>query len=214
MQKIGSVLLADDHDVIMKGIHQILINHFHVDEIVMLKDSEEVLDAIQKRQFDLYILDLEFNEMSGYKFITEIRTLYPDAKIIINTVHEEIWYINDLLKMDVDGIVAKKSSEQYLQNCIEDVVNGKRFLCPRLAEVKDRCSSYNKKIRSKSSQITPTELQVLRYIDKGLTSKEIASQMCVSENTIETHRKNLILKLNVTNVAQLVSVAIRHRLIE
>lgn len=211
---IDSILIADDHELIMMGTCAILQESFNIGEVVMFTDPDEVVNVVNDRHFDLYILDLEFKEVSGFNLVKNIRRKHTDAKIIINTMHEEIWNVNQLLELNVNGIILKKSSKEYLVEAVHAVMQGKQFLCPRFEELKEKCSDYKKRLRTKNSRLTKTEANVLKYIVEGNTSKSIAEALHVSEDTIEVHRKNLFIKLEAKNVAHLVSIAIRQRLVE
>lgn len=211
---IEKILIADDHELIMMGTSTILRESFDIGEIVMLTSPEEVINLVNTRNFDVYILDLEFKESSGFNLVKQIRKKHADARIIINTMHEEIWNVNQLLELNVNGIILKRSSREHLTQAVVVAMQNKQFLCPRFEELKGKCPDYKQKLRTKNSCLTKTETRVLKYIVEGHTSKSIADTMHVSEDTIEVHRKNLFIKLEAKNVAHLVSIAIRQRLVE
>lgn len=212
--KIKSILIADDHELIMVGINSILKEHFTIDEIVMLTNPQDVIDQVDKRLFDLYILDLEFKDITGFSLIKHIRKKDPNAKIIVNTMHEEIWNVNQLLELGTNAIILKRSSGEYLKHAVTAVMKNKQFLCPKFEKLKEKYAIYRKRVKSKNSQLTQTEQIVLKYIVEGYTSKAIAEALSVSEDAIEAHRKNLFIKLEARNVAHLVSIAIRQQLVE
>ena len=96
--KIGKILIADDHELVIDGIKNLLHESFIIEDIITFTEPEKIPDEVKKEQFDLYILDLEFKGMSGFELIESIRKEDPDARIIVVTMHEEIWNINYLLK--------------------------------------------------------------------------------------------------------------------
>lgn len=214
MLTMKNVLVADDHELIIKGICDILNEKFSIDNVITFTNPEKILEAVKEQTFDLYILDLEFQEMSGFDLIEQIRKKYSNAKIIVVTMHEEIWNANRLFELDVNGIVLKKASSAYLAEAIEAVMDNKQFLCPKFEKLKERNIAYKKRKKSKDSQPSPSELVVLKYLAEGYTSKQIAKTLCVTEDTIEAHRKSLFVKLEARNAAHLASIAIRQRLIE
>jgi DNA-binding NarL/FixJ family response regulator len=208
------VLVADDHELILTSIRSILVNKFSInsDNISVFTSSGQVLDEIKNVKYDLYILDLEFQELSGFDLIQSIREKDCDARIIICTMHQEVWNINRLLDADVDGVILKNSANMYLEQAINCVTRGGKFLCPRFKEIQYKSQAYKNKI--KKHVLTDREKEVLKLVVNGHSSKEIATLLDISENGVEKHRKNLFLKLDVENVVQLVRVAIYHRLIE
>lgn len=212
--KIGRVLIADDHELIIDGISSLLQESFVIDSLKTFTNPENIFDELKTGIFDLYILDLEFKEMTGFEVIKAIRDQQPEARIIIVTMHEEIWNIKHLLKLDVDGIVLKKESRIYLNQAVVAVMNGERFLCPRFEKLVKRSSTSKRLSKVKNSLPSASELNVLKYITEGYSSKEIATLLSVTEDTIEAHRKSLFVKLDARNVAHLVSIAIRQRLVE
>jgi len=211
--RINSVLIADDHELVLTGVSKILNDRFSIDEICMFTQPQDVISIIKKRPFDLYILDIEMGEVSGFDLIEIIQNRYPNARILICTMHEEIWYINRLLTSKVKGVLLKRSSWEMLEQAVITVMEGKQFLCPRFLQIKEIQESQ-KQAQKKNYQLTPTERTVLKHIVDGYKSKEIADLLFVTEDTIEGHRKNLFAKLGTRNVAQLVAAAIRLHLVD
>lgn len=213
--KINQILIADDHELILTSISNILIEKFSVrkDNIFMFTDPQQVLSSIEKKTFDLYILDLEFHKISGFDLIEAIREKDKEAKIIVCTMHQEIWNVNRLLEMNVNGIILKNSTNNCLVQAVDSVSKGQFFLCPNFKEIKTKSQAYRRK-GHKINILTKREQEVLQYIVEGYKSKDIADQLGISENAVENHRKNLFLKLDVDNVIKLVRAAIDYRLVE
>lgn len=210
----NNILIADDHELILTSICNILTEEFSIDRdcISMFTTSEQVLDNLRKKDYDLYILDLEFNKISGFDLIRAIREKNKKAKIIVCTMHQEIWNVNRLLEMDINGLVLKKSANLHLKRAIEHVSKDQYFLCPKFKEIKEKSQAYQRK--AKISSLTEREKEVLQYIADGYKSSEIGKALGISENAVEGHRKNLFLKLDVSNAVQLVRKAIYYQLID
>lgn len=207
-RKECSILLVDDHELVLDGLTRVLETAFVYGEIVGFSDALLVCDEIKREKYDLYIIDLQLKEMSGFELIAAIRTIHPSARIIVATMHEEMWTVNRLMEMEVDGIVLKSSASEHIVQAATSVLSGERYLCPRFCRLKSKyISTYMSRTRRKTS-LTPQEKLILKYIVDGQTSREMAEALSLSENTIETHRKNLFVKLDVRNAAQLVSVAL------
>lgn len=212
--QIERVLIADDHELILTSISKILIEKFLIkhENLGMFTTPEQALESVKKVDYDLYILDLEYRKISGFDLIKEIRKINKEAKIIVCTMHQEIWNINRLLDMKVNGVILKTSANIYLEQAIDSVSKGETFLCPNFKEIKEKSQTYRKK--KEITPLTERELEILHYIADGYKSREIGQQLGISENAVENHRKSLFLKLDVNNVVQLVRKAIFYRIIE
>ena len=214
MTKINKILVADDHELILNSICAILTKKRNINKecIDTFTSSEQVLNAIKHSSYDLYILDLEFQKLSGFELIESIRQKDFDAKILICTMHQEVWNVNRLLESDINGIVLKNSANIYLEQAIDAMTKGEYFLCPKFKEVKYKSQTGKNKI--KNNNLTNREKEILQLVVAGNSSKDVANQLGISENTVEKHRKNIFLKLDVSSVAELVRIAIHHRLVE
>jgi Response regulator containing a CheY-like receiver domain and an HTH DNA-binding domain len=207
------ILIADDHHLILEGMCSILKQVSFVGEVTAFSDGKSVQEEIKRQPYDAYILDLAFPDIDGFDLIKQIFDLYPEAKIVMATMHEEAWNIHRLLQLGVQAIVLKSSSSEHLQKALEAVFKGKTYFCPRFDYLKKKQVTYGKAIRTKNALPTKRELEILTYIAKGFTTSEIADKLFISVNTVETFRKSLMIKLEAKNVAHLVSIAIDQQLI-
>ena len=211
---INKLFIADNHELVLLGLVSLLEKAFNITITTALSNTKDIMEALDKPNYDLYIIDIEFIDTSGFELIKRIRKIQKNAKIIVYTVHEEIWTVKELLNLEINGLVQKRSSSQYLVTAVEEVMHDKKFFCPRFSEIKRRDNKYRKNIPSKTALFTPTEQKVANLIAKGYATKEIASILSVSDSTIETHRRNLFIKLDVKNVAHFVSITITNRLVD
>lgn len=207
------ILLVDDHELILDGLGQVLENAFVSCEVVRFSNALLACDEIEKEKYDLHIIDLQLKEMSGFELMQTIRKHDANARIIVSTMHEEIWNVNRLVEMDVDGIVLKSSAALHIVKAVQSVLSGDRYFCPRFSHVKNLYASQCSSRLKRRVTLTSQEKHILEYIVNGDTTREMSKKLSLSENTIETHRKNLFLKLGVRNVAQLVSVALHAGLV-
>lgn len=213
MSNPNDILIVDDHSLILDGISSILKKIPYVSSVTALSTGADVCRAIKEKNYDAYILDLELPDIQGFELIEIIQGKYPSARIIINTMHEEVWTVNRLLRLGVDGIVLKSSASELLGKALESVLTGKTYFCPRFNHLRGQQGSYIKRIKDKNSLPTGRELVILECIVKGMTTNEIADELCITVNTVESHRKNLMIKLDARNVAHLVSIAFEQRLV-
>lgn len=195
------IAVVDDHDLIREGMKAVLINNGakHVD---LFSASSHLISAMDRGvKYNFYIIDLELPDIEGFVLIEMIRARDSEAKIIVSTVHDEIWTLRRLLAKEVNGIVYKSGEGIEIIDAISEIIDGKRYFCH---EVQDSL----KLAADNSMHPSARELEVLRQIAHGKTSREIAAAMFVSDNTVEAHRKALFTKLGAVNVADLIMKAI------
>lgn len=195
------IAVVDDHDLIREGLNAILVNNGanHVEKFSTAMGLIERIDAGQS--FDFYILDLELPDIDGCELIEMIRERNQAAKIIISTVHDEIWTLRKLIARKVNAIIYKSGDGGEVVEAIKEILHGNIYYCEPVMKALKQAgdTSLHPSVR---------ELEVLHYIAKGKTSREIAAAMFVSDNTIEAHRKSLFAKLGAINVADLIVKAI------
>ena len=212
-QKKKTILLVNDNELVLNGLIRVLETSFDFEQITGFSNAKQACYEIKKQKYDLFIIDLQLKEMSGFDLITFIRSVQPHASVIVVTKHEEVWTINRMLEMEVDGIVLKSSPTEHILQAVNSVLKGNRYLCPRFNHLKNQFRHKHTSQMKQVRLLTEQEKIILRYIVEGLSSREIAETLSLSENTIESHRKNLFVKLDVRNVAQLVAVALQNGIV-
>ncbi len=200
-----SVLLVDDHEIVLQGMKRIVERIPRAGTIITSLTGDDAIRQIESRPFDLCISDIELPGCSGFELIERIRAISPETRIIIYTMHEELWTIRRLAESGAHAVVSKSSGVEELRRALACVIAGEQYLDNRLLKLCRRAEHDGGGVCSLSRR----ETEVLQAIVKGYNTNEIANLLCLSDNTIETHRRNLLAKLNVHNVAELVVQAIR-----
>lgn len=211
---LGTVLIADDHAFVLHFIRELLLKQFLIDDIVSLTNLPAIKKAIERQEFDLYILNLDFRGENSFPLIDKIRKQQKNARIIVNIDHWASWHINTLLRQGLNGIVLKETCDRYLPEAVNAVVSGNTYLCPNCKSLKQNYALDVRKNREMRKEITDKELEILSNIANGYTTIQIADRCNISVNTVEFHRKNLILKLEAENAPHLVAKAVYYRLVE
>lgn len=166
------------------------------------------------QSFDLYFLDVELPEMENLTLLRQIRRSYPSARIIVSMMHGEPWVIKEALQLDLNGVVLKSGDVSELTKAVRVVLQGGRYFSQKFEEFELRLSKRKKGMTECSTWLTQREKDVLREIAAGMQTREIAERLHVSVNTVESHRKSLMLKLEARNAVELVVKAIRMRLVQ
>ena len=203
-KRCATILVVDDHELVLRGITQILQQSFPAEEILNASTGEDALSFLKNKAVDLMSVDLELADMSGFNLIDYVRASHPSIKILVNTVHDEIWTVKRLTERYVEGIVFKSARAQNYVEAVKTLLEGRVFYDAG-------AKLLMKSIRNQSaeeSSLSMREIEVLRLIADGLNTIEIATRLGVKPNTIETHRRHLLEKLDVHNSAELVRRAI------
>lgn len=195
------IAIVDDHDLLREGLNAVLSNH-GATGIGKYGTATSLLEALDSgEEYDLFIIDIELPDMDGFELIGLVRKRNPKARIMVSTVHDEIWTLRKLMAKEVDAIVYKTCDGKEIVKALEEILSGERYYCEAVSKVIGEAADT-------SRHPTERELEVLGQIAEGKTSREIAASMYVTENTVEAHRKALFNKLGAVNAADLIVKAI------
>ncbi len=192
-----NIAVVDDHELIREGLNTVLLNNGvnNVDKFSSATELEKALST--GKSYDFYIIDLELPDMDGFVLIEMLRARNPVARIIVITVHDEIWTLRKLLAREVNGIIYKSGEGCEIMKAMDEILLGRNYYC-------DGVEKAMKIAEDSSLHPSTRELEVLYQIAQGKTSREIAAALFVSDNTVEAHRKSLFAKLGAVNVADLI----------
>ena len=211
--KLTTILLVDDHELILQEIKRIINTIPVLASVDAVTSGLRAAELISLCKYDIYVLDVELPDMDSFALVEQIRKKNENAYIIMNTMHEEIWILNRLMRCGVDSIILKSSEAEEIKNAIQSGLEGKPYYCARFKEVYDKLHKSDDMSDLSNSVPTPREMEVLHAIASGYNTLQIAKKLNISKNTVETFRKHLILKFNATNSVDLVIKAIDKGLI-
>ena len=202
METKRNLLIVDDHPIVLTGL-QALVNHRgNYGKIFTAKDIMTAQQLLSQENIDIAIIDLELQDANGMELIKHIHHQYVGIKVLVYTMHEEIWTIRQLMKEDADAIVMKGDNPQELLTALNMLEQGKGYFSQQFVRI------INSQDSSQAS-LSNRETEVLEHISNGLSTTDIAQQLNISKNTVEFHRHNLMQKLHVNNVAQMVKRAMQ-----
>lgn len=219
-----NLLIADDHQIFIDGLKSLLGNDSRFRVIAEANNGKQVIEKLNnmpvidgkisvEHQIHIVILDVNMPEMNGVECTKYIHGQFPEIRTLILTMHNRKEFIVELIAAGASGYLLKNCSKQQLVDALLAIDNGKDYFSHEITET---VISSLKMI--KNGNIHPAvalsnrEIEVLQLIAKEFTTKEIATHLFISENTVETHRRNLISKLNVRNTAGLVRYAVENNL--
>ena len=137
----AELLVVDDHNLILEGICKVVNKMPEVVVVDAVTSGLQAAELIERRDYDIYILDVSIPDMSGFELIAKIREMNDQAKIIVNTMHEEIWIVNRLVQCGVNAVILKSSASAELMTAIRCVLRGEAHACPRFAAISQKLNS-------------------------------------------------------------------------
>ncbi|RJP23664.1 MAG: DNA-binding response regulator [Candidatus Omnitrophota bacterium] len=207
------ILLADDHIVMRDGIRALLEKHSDFEVVAVASNGRETLDLIRKHDVDVVVMDISMPHMTGIEAAQQIKSLSPKVKVLALSVHTDNELVARMIEAGASGYLPKSCEIDELIEAIHTVMKNRTYLSP---SVVDSVFKFMQKEPSQSdsslSPLTPRERDVLQKIAEGKTTKETASLLCVSDSTVESHRQNIMKKLDIHTIAELTKYAIRHGL--
>ena len=211
MNKI-KVLLTDDHQIIIDGLKSLLKNS---DEIVVgaeANNGREALRILELLSIDVVLMDIDMPILNGIETLKEIRKQFRNVKVIILSMHNEAGMIKSLMDIGANGYLLKSCSQDELIGAIKKVSTGQNYFSTdvTLALLNTSTTSTSEQ---RNELLTDRETEILKLIAAGFSNKEIGDQLFISHRTVDTHRTNLMKKLDVNNIAGLISYAIRNGIV-
>ena len=203
------VLIADDHAIVRKGLHQIVKSLQQVDTIDEAEDGNQALERISKENYDLIILDLSMPNKNGLDTLKEIISIDPKARVLILSVYAEEQYAIRSFNFGASGYITKNTAPTELANAIEQVLNGKKYVSPALAERLINLKNIEKPLHENLSE---REYQIMIMSAEGYSISKIAEELNINVKTVSTYRKRILEKMKFDNFIQVMNYTIKKRL--
>ncbi|HWA45212.1 MAG TPA: response regulator transcription factor [Hypericibacter adhaerens] len=214
---MARILIADDHDIVRRGVCDLLAEREDWEVCAEARNGAEAVELAGQLKPDVVVLDLSMPDINGILATRQIRKLSPETEILIFTMHESEHLIHEVLAAGARGYLVKSSAGRELTRAIDQLLKHKPYLSPSVAEaVLDGYLHPEQKKRtgpSLYSQLSDREIQIVQLLSQGLTSKRIGGSLGISVKTVETHRANIMRKLGVGSIAELVRYAVRNNLV-
>jgi|SRR5882724_6017200 len=201
------ILIADDHELVRHGIRGILRARREWSVVAEAVDGREAVLMVQSFRPDLAVLDITMPNQDGLEATRQILGAAPNTKVVILTMHESDQMVRRVLEAGARGYVLKSDLATSLVKTIEQVSRGKLFLTPKVSEIVLQGFLKESK-RGKEVRPTPREIEIIRLLAEGKANKEIASELAITVRTVEAHRSQLMRKLGMHSLADLIRYAI------
>lgn len=208
------VLIVDDHPVVREGLRSVLAYYPDLEVIGEAQDGLEAIARVHELRPDVVLMDIAMPEMSGLEATREIHKQYPFIRVLVLTQHEDRQYLLPVLQAGALGYILKRARSEELVNALRTVARGEMFLHPSMMpELLQEVRETGERAIVQPVSLTPREREILKHIAQGETNPQIAAALSLSVKTIDWHRGNIMDKLGLHTVAQLVRYAIQYGLI-
>jgi DNA-binding NarL/FixJ family response regulator len=210
MQNPITVFIIDDHQMLIDGIKALLLNESEFKIVGEALRSTEAIDRVKKMDVDVMITDINMPEMNGIQFANAIRRIKPEQKILALSMFGDKAVITDMIDAGVKGYVLKNTGKQELITALKLIANGGTYFSGDVAKELNRVDDSI----DKRYILTPREREIVRYVAQGLSHTEIGDKIHISPRTVDTHRTNIMRKLEVHSIAELIKIALQLKIIE
>jgi DNA-binding NarL/FixJ family response regulator len=212
------ILIADDHDLMRRGLKSLLESHPGWTICAEAQTGREAVEKAKQLRPEIAVLDITMPELNGIEAARKIQKASPNTEILILSVHYSDQLVRDVVGAGVRGYIVKSDSDRDLVAAVEALAKHRPFFTPLATEAMltglNSASSGLEKPEPTEDRLTSREREILQLLSEGKSSKEVASVLDLSVKTAETHRSNIMRKLKIHNVTELVRYAVRNRIIE
>ncbi len=209
------ILLADDHNIVRQGLKRILEEESDFSIIGEAVDGFDAIEKTDQLSPDILLIDLMMPRLNGLEVTSRVKKNHPEIKIIVLSMRSSEPYIMEAFRNGADGYVVKSEGIQDLVNAIRTVAAGRTFLSPKITTL--AADSYLAKSRQippdKYNLLTAREKEIFQLTAEGMRNEQIAELLTLSIHTVNTHRRNLMNKLEVKNQSELVKFAYQRGII-
>ncbi|MDP0434239.1 fimbria biosynthesis transcriptional regulator FimZ [Enterobacter hormaechei] len=209
--KPASVIIMDEHPIVRMSIEVLLQKNKNIQVKLKSGDSHEVLDCIRNHPIDLVILDIEMTGTDGFVLLKRIRNLNKDIKVLFLSSKSEAFYAGRAIRAGANGFVSKRKDLGEIYNAAEMILTGYSFFPSETLSFINHLGSRTG--AAVDMPLSNREVTVLRYLANGLSNKEIADQLLLSNKTISAHKSNIFSKLGVQSIVELIDYAKAHELL-
>ncbi len=202
-----TVLLADDHEVVREGLRLALLRSSHIRVVGEAADGETAVALAERRRPDVIVMDLRMPGMDGIEATEEIMRSIPDAKVLIFTAYSERALLQRGLESGARGYILKEAPHETLLRAIEKVAAGETFVDPALMSALTRT-------RDGTDVLTAREREILQLLADGMSNADVAAQLFISQETVKSHVRHILTKLEADTRTQAVAIALRDAMID
>jgi DNA-binding NarL/FixJ family response regulator len=212
MEKI-KVIICDDHQILVQGLKSLLKESDEVEVIGTANNGQELLETLKLKKPNVVLLDVDMPVMDGYETLKQIKSQYNDIKVISLTIHTDKAIIQRMMDSGASGYLLKNINKSEMSEAIRKVHSGKIYISDEATNSlleKDKIEVKSIQPQNNTTEeLTKRETEILKLISEGYSNTEIGGMLYISPRTVDTHRTNIMKKINVKNIAGLIKYAIQ-----
>lgn len=211
------VIITDDHEMILDSLSLLLSRIEGVEVIATFNDSREVVDFLNQNTIDVVLSDMNMPHLDGINLTLQIRQHFPDVKVLMLTISEDVDSIRDAFRAGISGYVMKKAGKAELEKALKTVARGEKYfsesVMTKLMALPVEPIRPSDEAPAPLAPLTDRELEIIRLVAQELSTNAIAEKLFISPGTVETHRHNILRKLGVKNSIGIIKYAVKHGLL-
>ncbi len=210
------MIIADDHQMIIDGLKMLLNQESDIEVVGQALNGEEVIDKVRELdEIDVVILDINMPKKDGIEVTSELKDAFPEVKILIVTMYNRPEFIQNLMKVGVDGYILKNSGKDELINALHAVASDEPYYGTEITKTIMKTYQKSRVFNSPMDiEVTDREKEIIRLISEGFSTVEIADKLFLSTHTVNSHRKSILSKLEVKNSAGVIRFGIQSGIVK
>ena len=195
------ILIVDDHPLVYSGLRSILLSEDYIDEVIHANDIKSGLEMMKKFNFTLALVDMKLKGENGIDFIIEARKKYPECKFVVLSSSSAAGDFDNAMRANVDGYILKDAFPDDILYAVKSVVRGRKYFDPVFLEKMNNSRMVINSMDNKNL-LSPRETEILSCLGKGMSNKDIADTLFISENTVKKHVSRILSKLDFSDRTQ------------
>lgn len=206
--KLINILLVDDHNMVIEGMKHILALIGNVQVKATAGNAFEAMTALRENDIDVAFVDINLPDISGIELCAKIKKEFPGVYVIGLSTFKQRSYVSQMIANGANGYLVKSAGKEEIEQAISEVMDGKMYIAPDISTTTS-ATQFDKE----GPMLTRREKEILQMLSQGMTTNDIAAKIFLSPYTVDTHRKNLLAKFEVSNAAMLITMAAKFGLV-
>lgn len=207
------IFIVDDHQILIDGIESMLKGISEFEVVGKSLDGNLALEFLSDNQVDVLLTDLYMPKMTGIELTQKVKKNFPEVKVLALSVSYDVSIVHDLIDAGIAGFIIKTIGRDELIEAIHEIAKGNIYFSREVSNEILRSLSNRNDVEEENYHLTEREIEIVKLIAQEFSNGEIAKKLCISERTVETHRKNIYRKTNTKTIVGLIKYAVEHRLI-
>jgi DNA-binding NarL/FixJ family response regulator len=203
--KKTTVVVVDDHKLVREMWRELFARNTDIEVVGESGEFDEAIEMVKTKRPDIVLLDINLSQATGFDAVPLIRKFAPGTRVIAVSMHSQPAYAKKMLQLGAKGYVTKNSSRDEILTAVSEVMQDRKYVCNEIRNIISEQMLNNQAAGPDVKDLSLREIEVIKLIKEGLSSKEIADQLNISVRTAEVHRHNILKKLQLKNTAALIN---------